>query len=412
MSGFFSKIEKSFVLVIIGVLLLFSLAIAVVVIAPSYIDKSWIEPSCYYQQQMYEVADPNIFLNAAAPGEEIVQYVYCIKEDFSLLSFEESDTLKIIAADNALEKYITKNKEEPLKLTKRLLFLRDPHEGGVLEKAKKLQEELQKEWQEKKVGDTKPFFQVLELYVPHGTEGFAVAADGVVDCWTDKAYILVKGEQEESVHNHSGTLYIKNPQEYRISYLKRGLTQSWQYDPAGKKVTSIEELTGKELGFISRKDLIKMGEDIYKQEGCWYCHTDQSRTLVQDCVANGSDSYPAPPSSANEYIYQEVTFPGTRRIGPDLARVGVKRPSRDWHKAHFWAPKTKSKGSIMPSYRHFFDEDSSSLSKNPYGVPNYKFEAIYQYLMTKGTRITSPAESWWLGLDPIQTIKIIEGRSN
>jgi cytochrome c oxidase cbb3-type subunit 2 len=153
-----------------------------------------------------------------------------------------------------------------------------------------------------------------------------------------------------------------------------------------------------------------MGENIYAAEGCWYCHTDQTRTLVQDVIVNGSDSYPAPPSSANEYIYQKITFPGTRRIGPDLSRVGIKRPSRDWHKAHFWSPKTESPGSIMPSFHHFFDEDPRGTSKNPFGVPNYKFEAVFQYLMTKGTRITAPTEAWWLGKDPIRTIDIIESR--
>ena len=66
----------------------------------------------------------------------------------------------------------------------------------------------------------------------------------------------------------------------------------------------------------------------------------------------------------------------------------------------------------MPRFRHFFDDDPHGASKNPYGVPNYKFEAIFQYLMTKGTRITSPTQAWWLGKDPIPTLDIIEGRSH
>ena len=164
------------------------------------------------------------------------------------------------------------------------------------------------------------------------------------------------------------------------------------------------------MGFYSRKELIYLGEHIYAIEGCWYCHTDQTRTLIQDVVLNGSDSYPAPPSSANEYIYQKITFAGTRRIGPDISRVGVKRPSRDWHKSHFWAPKTASVGSIMPAFQHFFDNDPRGTSNTAMGIPNYRFEAIYQYLMTKGTRITPPTEAWWLGKDPIQTKLIIEGQ--
>ena len=107
-------------------------------------------------------------------------------------------------------------------------------------------------------------------------------------------------------------------------------------------------------------------------------------------------------------VYNTITMTGTRRIGPDLSRVGVKRPSRDWHKAHFWSPATKSAGSIMPPFTHFFDDDPRGTPKNPFGVPNWRFEAVFQYLMTKGTRITSPDKGWWKGKDPINTLNILE----
>ena len=64
----------------------------------------------------------------------------------------------------------------------------------------------------------------------------------------------------------------------------------------------------------------------------------------------------------------------------------------------------------MPSFGHFFDNNPTGSPQNSYGVPNYKFEAVFQYLMTKGTRITAPTEAWWLGKDPVQAKAIIEGR--
>jgi cytochrome c oxidase cbb3-type subunit 2 len=210
-------------------------------------------------------------------------------------------------------------------------------------------------------------------------------------------------------HKSSGAVYVSNPREYRVKFYKFGSEEGWRYDPRGEPISALNELMGDKLGFVSRKDLVELGESIFAKEGCWYCHTDQTRTLVQDTILNGSESFPAPPSS-NEYIYQKVTFPGTRRIGLDISRVGVKRPSRDWHKSHFWSPKTASVGTIMPAFRHFFDDDPRGTSNNPYRVPNYKFEAVFQYLMTKGTRITPPTQSWWTGRDPIRTIDIIEGR--
>lgn len=184
----------------------------------------------------------------------------------------------------------------------------------------------------------------------------------------------------------------------------------WRYDAQGSSVKDLEQLRSPEMGFYSRQELIALGEHLYAIEGCWYCHSDQTRTLIQDTVLNGSSEFPAPPSSANEYIYQKISFLSTRRIGPDLSRVGIKRPSRDWHKAHFWAPKTASVGSIMPAFRHFFDNDPRGTRVGAIGIPNWRFEAIYQYLMTKGTRLTPPNAAWWEGKDPVQTLEIIEGR--
>lgn len=409
----FHKIEKSLLLTIIGVIFLFGLAILVVVVAPNYADETWIAPSCNYQVQMYEVADPNIYINAAAPHTEVLQYVRHLKEGFTLLSFEESDNLHIIAPKK-LQNYITHSNNEPLKLTSRLLFLKESKEDNV--EAEAMQRKLQDEWvalhpKWKDEGLQKPYFEILELYAPGLMEGFAITdTDGIVEPWVDQNFEVLDRNGSVSYQSNPGVIYIKNPKEYRTSLLKSGLEQFWQYDPNGKPIKDVSMLKSKELGFMSRAELIELGENIFKIEGCWYCHTDQSRTLVEDCVLNGSDSYPAPPSCANEYIYQNVTFPGTKRNGPDISRVGVKRPSRDWHKSHFWSPKTKSKGSIMPAFRHFFDADPHGASKSPYGVPNYKFEGIFQYLMTKGTRITAPTEAWWLGLDPMCTLEIIEGR--
>ncbi len=93
-----------------------------------------------------------------------------------------------------------------------------------------------------------------------------------------------------------------------------GTVQGYRYDPNGQPVKDLAELTGPELGFISRKDLIAMGEQIFAIEGCWYCHTDQSRTLISDCVLNGGAAYAAPPSSGNDISSKKITFPGTRRI--------------------------------------------------------------------------------------------------
>jgi len=411
--GFLTKVEFSALLTVIGVILLFSGAVIVTLIAPRYIDPTWTSPSSAYQVQMYEISDPHLYIGTQNSHGQDLQFVYHIVKDFSLLAFHETESIRIIAPKE-LERFITKHDEEKIKLTSNLLLLRKP-QGSFVENAQILQKKLRQEWEGsnkdwKEAGKIPPGYDVLELYVPSGNEAFAIAPrDGTIENWVDSNYEILDDTPKQKYHLDVGVVYIHNPQEYRISEYTFGAEKGWQYDPQGKAITDLEELKSHQLGFRSRKDLIALGEHIYAIEGCWYCHTDQTRTLIQDVVLNGSESYPAPPSSANEYIYQQITFPGTRRIGPDISRVGIKRPSRDWHKGHFWSPKTASKGSIMPPFQHFFDYDPRGTGTNIAGVPNYQFEAMFQYLMTKGTRITAPTKAWWLGKDPIRTKEIIEG---
>lgn len=380
----FDKIELSSLLTVIGIIFLFSFSVVIVLIAPSSIDKSWTSPTSRYQVQMYEISDSHVYLSQDLSGGQTVAYVNHLVDGFSLLAFKESPTFRIKPATPELDKYITKLDQNELKLTSRLLLLR-PLPATL-----------------------KANYETYELYDPQLKESFSPgASDTILENWVDENFTVL--DPKEAYHKEPGVIYVLNPREYKISPYQYGSEIGYRYDINGEPIKSLEELKAKPLGFLSRKELIELGEHIYAVEGCWYCHTDQTRTLVQDLTLNGSDTYPAPPSSANEYIYQKITFPGTKRNGPDLSRTGVKRPSRDWHKSHFWAPKTQSIGSIMPSFRHFFDFDPRGTARSPVGVPNYRFEAIFQYLMTKGTRITPPTQAWWLGKDPLQVKKIIEG---
>jgi len=408
------RFELSAVLTFLGVILLFSTAIFVVLISPSYIDSTWTEPTTPYQVQMYEVADPNFYIGKATSASNDLEFVYHLKRDFTLLAFKERARLRFISPKE-LEKYITKENDPKLKLTSQLLMLRKPV-GEAENKAKEMQNDLQAAWEKenpkwKEQDLPKPHFDILELYAVEGDEAFASAAtDGILEDWVEKDFVILDEIQKHPYHQSYGVIYVNNPREYRIEHYTFGGVDGWRYNPEGEPIESLAQLKSHALSFRSREELISLGEHIFAIEGCWYCHTDQTRTLVQDVVLNGSANYPAPPSSANEYIYQKITFPGTRRIGPDISRTGVKRPYRDWHKGHFWAPKTASAGSIMPAFRHFFDNDPRGQGPAAIGIPNYRFEAIYQYLMTKGTRITPPTEAWWLGKDPIDTKAIIEGR--
>lgn len=411
-------IETSAILTFISIVILFSGAVIITLLAPRYVDPTWTTPTCSYQAQMYEQSDPNLYISRLVSGSSTLQAVYHLKNNDTLLAFHETDTVRIVAPEK-LQEFITRLDEPTLKLTSHLMLLRKPVKNDDFDAdglADRLRTDLQTvwekehpKWEEEKL--TKPDFEILELFEPKSNEAFSLASsDGSVENWVEENYKILDSSPQQPFHTGKGVIYVNNPQEYRMTRTLFNEQVAWHYNPNGEPITDFQELQKHPLGFKSRAELISAGEQIYAAEGCYYCHTDQTRTLVQDVVANGSDSYPAPPSSASEYIYQKITFPGTRRIGPDLSRVGIKRPSRDWHKSHFWSPKTASAGSIMPSFRHFFDNDPRGTSKNTMGIPNYRFEAIFQYLMTKGTRITPPTQAWWLGEDPLRTKEIIEGR--
>ncbi len=93
------------------------------------------------------------------------------------------------------------------------------------------------------------------------------------------------------------------------------------------------------------------GRDIFISEGCYNCHSQMIRTLVPDVMRYGDYS------RLGESIYDHPYQWGSRRIGPDLARVGGKYPD-SWHYKHMMNPRAISPGSNMPNYPWLFDTDT------------------------------------------------------
>jgi cytochrome c oxidase cbb3-type subunit 2 len=85
------------------------------------------------------------------------------------------------------------------------------------------------------------------------------------------------------------------------------------------------------------------GRNIYIREGCYACHSQMIRTLRDEVERYG------PYSLAVESKYDHPMLWGSKRTGPDLARVGGKY-SDDWHVAHLNNPRAVMPESIMPAY--------------------------------------------------------------
>jgi cytochrome c oxidase cbb3-type subunit 2 len=88
------------------------------------------------------------------------------------------------------------------------------------------------------------------------------------------------------------------------------------------------------------------GRDIYIRESCSTCHTQQVRPLLAEVKRYG------PYSRAGEFAYDRPFLWGSKRTGPDLARVGGKY-SDAWHHLHLLDPRAVVPASIMPAYPWF-----------------------------------------------------------
>src|SRR5579885_2989693 len=91
------------------------------------------------------------------------------------------------------------------------------------------------------------------------------------------------------------------------------------------------------------------GRAIYVREGCWYCHTQQTRTLLADTKRSGWKGVDSPVSTPDEFVYDSPHMFGTKRTGPDLSRVGGKYDTQ-WHRTHFKNPRDLVPGSVMPPF--------------------------------------------------------------
>ena len=90
------------------------------------------------------------------------------------------------------------------------------------------------------------------------------------------------------------------------------------------------------------------GRDIYVRDGCYLCHSQMIRTLKPDVLRYGDYS------RLGESIYDHPYQWGSRRTGPDLARVGGKY-NNSWHFLHMRDPRSVSQGSNMPNFPWLYE---------------------------------------------------------
>ena len=96
-------------------------------------------------------------------------------------------------------------------------------------------------------------------------------------------------------------------------------------------------------GMRPYKALELAGRDVYIREGCYLCHSQMVRPFRDEKERYGHYSL------ASESMYDHPFQWGSKRTGPDMARVGGKY-SDDWHRKHLRAPRSVVPESVMPNY--------------------------------------------------------------
>jgi len=103
------------------------------------------------------------------------------------------------------------------------------------------------------------------------------------------------------------------------------------------------EVTQPVKGLKPYEPLRLAGRDVYIREGCYNCHSQMIRPFRAETLRYGHYSV------AGEFVYDHPFQWGSKRTGPDLARVGG-RYSDDWHRIHFNNPRDVVPESNMPAY--------------------------------------------------------------
>ncbi len=122
--------------------------------------------------------------------------------------------------------------------------------------------------------------------------------------------------------------------------------------------------------------LEKLGRAVYLREGCWYCHSQYVRPVT------GEEFRWGPVSEAGEYAFDLPHLFSTRRIGPDLTRVGLKYAD-DWHYAHHWDPRFTVPDSMMPSFKWLFHQLRVPVRKEGAGLALEATPVLRRYFTLK-----------------------------
>ncbi|MEZ4425324.1 MAG: cbb3-type cytochrome c oxidase subunit II [Gemmatimonadota bacterium] len=107
----------------------------------------------------------------------------------------------------------------------------------------------------------------------------------------------------------------------------------------------------------ARARSIARGREVYIENGCVYCHSQQVRdpSFTSDLQRGWGNRATVPA----DYVLDSPHLLGTMRTGPDLINVGQRLPDPEWHLIHLYDPRALVEWSIMPAFPYLFEERSA-----------------------------------------------------
>lgn len=148
----------------------------------------------------------------------------------------------------------------------------------------------------------------------------------------NRAALLTLGVLVSVFASLAGLVVFPNWQMRELAVYRDDAQEPWPPAPFGDAVT---------------------GRAVYIDLGCIYCHSQQVRP--EGYGADIARGWGMRRTVARDYLFDAPPLLGTMRTGPDLANIGARQPSREWHMLHLYDPALTSAGSIMPRYPFLFN---------------------------------------------------------
>ena len=116
----------------------------------------------------------------------------------------------------------------------------------------------------------------------------------------------------------------------------------------------------------ARSGFAHQGAEIYRANGCFYCHSQQ--VAPKNSGTDSERGWGSRRTVAADYLFDSPVMAGSQRIGPDLANIGARQPDENFLLLHLYNPKSTMVGgrkSNMPSYPYLFEKRKISGKISP-----------------------------------------------